>query len=186
MNSYLIAAPKDAVILAECPQFVASEGNVLRAYRCKTQKEMHTAIADFAQAFKTSDGLIVTFEDQITIEVFKILGTHRRADSFHNSLRYYIICETEPFTPVPHGNTVGRTFQDQATMEKFVMDYFTLDTTDYDVIITTTATPKEGSDYDTIQVIPFRVTGACEYNLLMDLCKILEGEDYTLTFTCNK
>jgi hypothetical protein len=186
VNSYLITAPKDAVVLAECPQFVASEGTVLRAYRCKTQKELQATLADFELAFRTSDGLVVTFEDQATIEVFRILGTHTRAASFHNSLRYYIICETAPYTPVPHGNTARRTFIDQEAMEKFVMDYFTVDTTDYDVIITTTATPKEDSDYDTTQVIPFRITGACEYNLLMDLCRILEGEDYTLTFTCNK
>jgi len=82
--------------------------------------------------------------------------------------------------------TGDRIFTDRADMEKFVSDYFTIDTTDYDVVITITAHPVEDGDYDCDQVIPFHITGACEYNLMMDLCNILDGEGYILVFTCNK
>lgn len=82
--------------------------------------------------------------------------------------------------------TGDRLFTSQQDLEKFVMDYFTPETSDYDMIITITAHPAEDSDYDCDQVIPFRITGACEYNLMLDLCRILEGEGYVLVFTCNK
>ena len=82
--------------------------------------------------------------------------------------------------------TGDRLFTSQQDMEKFVLDYFVPETSDYDMIITITAHPAEDSDYDCDQVIPFRVTGACEFNLMLDLCHILEGEGYILVFTCNK
>ena len=95
VNSYNIAQPKDFRILDECPQLKPEMGGVLKPCRCKTQYDFKKDLKEIAASIADPkyDGLILTFEDQETLDVLRIAGTHVRAKSFHNALRYYIILE---------------------------------------------------------------------------------------------
>jgi hypothetical protein len=95
VNSYNIAQPKDFYILDECPQFEATMNGFLKPYRCKSQHEFKKELKEITDEVNSTkhDGLVLTFEDQETLNVLQVVGTHTRVKSFHNSLRYYIILE---------------------------------------------------------------------------------------------
>jgi hypothetical protein len=134
-----------------------------------------------------ADMLDEMLETIITLEycfIYDVYNIDFKGRSFKNldSIPESTVWSPNVYLPL----TGDRMFTDRAEMEKFVMDYFTMETTDYNLIVTVHAVPAEDSDYDVEQHIPFHITGACEFNLLMDFCNIFEGEFYNTTFTCNK
>jgi hypothetical protein len=87
----------DKYILLDCKTKPTANGQ-LKPLRCSGQRDA-LAQCRTLQATLTQNGpFILTFEDQVTVEVLAIHGIYdRAADKWHynNAHRYFVVCEIE-------------------------------------------------------------------------------------------